>query len=286
VCSNNALHAINRHGVIDAKQEQPGFLRQHHSPEGSAMSQPIRETIASFDGAELAVHRLGAGRPVLLLHGLFSNAQVNWIKFGHAERLAAAGFEAIMPDMRAHGSSAAPHDPAAYPVDVLVRDVGVVIEALGLGSFDLVGFSLGARTAVRVVADGHAPRRLVLAGMGLEGLTGWDRRAGFFLNAIDRFEDVKSGDPDFMAVQFMKTMKIDRVAARQLLLSVDDTRADDLAALTMPTLVLCGEQDRDNGSPQKLVDALSNARFEEIPGSHMSSVGKPEFGQAIARFLA
>jgi pimeloyl-ACP methyl ester carboxylesterase len=250
------------------------------------VSQPVRQTIASFDGAELAVHRLGAGPPVLLLHGLFSNAQVNWIKFGHAERLAAAGFEAIMPDMRAHGSSAAPHDPSAYPVDVLVRDVGAVVGALGLASFDLVGFSLGARTAVRVVASGHTPRRLVLAGMGLEGLTGWDRRADFFLNAIDRFDEVKSGDRDFMAVQFMRTMKIDRIAARQLLLSVDDTRAEDLAALTMPTLVLCGEQDRDNGSPHKLVEALGNARFEEIPGSHMSSVGKPEFGQAIVRFLA
>ena len=38
--------------------------------------------IPSFDGTELAVHRLGSGRPVMLLHGLFSSAEMNWIRFG------------------------------------------------------------------------------------------------------------------------------------------------------------------------------------------------------------
>ena len=249
----------------------------------------MKEVVSSFDNIELAIHRVGPstgnGRPVLLLHGLFSSAQVNWIRFGHAERLAAAGFEAIMPDLRAHGLSARPHDPAAYPPDVLVRDVAAVVEALGLADFDLVGFSLGARTAVRAVVAGLAPRRLVLAGMGLEGLSGWEGRVAFFVDAIDRFDQVKAGDPAFMAVSFMKTMKIDRVAARLLLGSVDDTQSDDLAALTMPTLVVCGEKDRDNGSPQKLAEALPDARFEEIPGSHMSSVTEPALGEALVRFL-
>ena len=107
--------------------------------------------IESFDGTELAIHRVGEGRPVLLLHGLFSSAQMNWIKFGHAAKFAEAGFEAIMPDLRAHGQSGKPHEPAAYPPDVLVRDVAAVVEELGLAEFDLVGFSLGARTAVRAV---------------------------------------------------------------------------------------------------------------------------------------
>jgi hypothetical protein len=50
--------------------------------------------------------------------------------------------------------------------------------------------------------------------------------------------------------------------------------------------VLCGEQDRDNGSPEALVDALPDARLEFVPGTHMSSVTQPDLGQAIARFLA
>jgi pimeloyl-ACP methyl ester carboxylesterase len=249
------------------------------------VSEPSSERIHSFDGTELAIHRLGAGRPVVLLHGLFSSAEMNWIRFGHAQKLADAGLEAIMPDLRAHGESAKPHDPAAYPPDVLVRDVAAVVEALGLEDFDLVGFSLGARTAARAVVQGLSPRRLVLAGMGLEGLAGWDRRAAFFIDAVDRFEEVKRGDPAFMAVSFMKTMKVDRLAARLLLGSVDDTTPEDLAAVTMPTLIVAGDKDRDNGSPEALAEALPDARFQAIPGTHMSCVAESALGEAIAQFL-
>lgn len=243
------------------------------------------ERVQSFDGTELAVQRLGTGSPVLLLHGLFSDAQTNWIRFGHAQKLADAGFEAIMPDLRAHGASAKPHDPHAYPPDVLVRDAFVLVETLGLQNYDLVGFSLGARTAARAVIAGLAPRKLVLAGMGLEGLAGWERRAAFFIDAIDRFDGVKHGDPAFFAVSFMKTQKVDREAARLLLQSVGDTDPAELAEITMPTLVLCGAQDRDNGSPEKLVEALPDARLVEVPGTHMSSVTEPALGQALVGFL-
>ena len=62
------------------------------------------------DVVELAYHETGEGRPVILLHGLFSDAQMNWIRFGHADRIAARGFRVIMPDLRAHGLSAKPHE--------------------------------------------------------------------------------------------------------------------------------------------------------------------------------
>jgi pimeloyl-ACP methyl ester carboxylesterase len=245
------------------------------------------ERIASFDGVELAIHRLGEGRSVLLLHGLFSSAEMNWIRFGHAAKLAAAGFEAVMPDLRAHGDSDAPHDPAAYPRDVLVRDALAVVQAMAWDEYDLVGFSLGARTALGAVIAGLRPRRLVLAGMGFESLSNWDERVGFFVDAIDRFDAIKRDDAAFLAVQFMKTMKIDRVAARLLLTrGIGGPPLDPLDRLAMPTLVVAGDKDRDNGSPQKLADALPNASFEEVPGTHMSSVTEPALGEAIARFLA
>lgn len=247
---------------------------------------PTTERIASFDGAQLAVHRMGAGRPVVLLHGLFSSAEVNWVRYGHAATIAAAGFEVIMPDLRAHGASDAPHDPAAYPHDVLVRDLAAVVAALGLTDFDLGGFSLGARTAVRAVLSGIAPRRLVLAGMGLQGLTGWARRSAFFLDAIDRFDEIKRGDPAYFAQAFMKTMKVDRVAARLLLGAVEDTETADLVRITMPTLLVCGADDQDNGSAPELAEVLSDARYVEIPGTHMSSVTQRQLGESIAAFLA
>lgn len=245
----------------------------------------MTETFASFDGARLAFRCMGEGRPVLLLHGLFSSAEMNWIKFGHAQRLADAGFQAIMPDLRAHGDSAAPHDPAAYPHDVLVRDVEALAAHLGLEDFDLVGFSLGSRTAARCVIAGLAPRRLVLTGMGLEGLAGWAKRSAFFLDAIERFDSIRQGDSAYFAVQFMKTMKVDRVAARLLLESIGDTDRAGLAAITMPTLVLCGEKDRDNGSPEALAEALPDGRLRWIPGTHMSSVTEAALGEELVRFL-
>ena len=238
-----------------------------------------------WNGARLAVHRMGEGKPVLLLHGLFSNAHVNWIKYGIAARLAEAGFAAIMPDLRAHGESDAPHDPSAYPEDVLVADVVALIAELGLTDYDLGGFSLGARTAVRAVLAGLAPRRLVLGGMGLEGLAGWARRGAFFIDAIDRFEDIQRGDPAFHAKSFMKTMQVDRTAARMLLGSVEDTPPEELIRVTMPTLVVCGADDRDNGSASALADALPDAVYAEVPGTHMSSITHAEYGEAIAEFL-
>lgn len=251
----------------------------------SAQPNSITEKFASFDDVELAYTRVGQGRSVVLLHGLFSSAEMNWIRFGHAQALADAGFDAIALDLRAHGTSAAPHDPSAYPHDVLVKDVLALIAHLGLDEFDLVGFSLGARTAARCVIGGMMPRRLVLAGMGLQGLAGWQRRSAFFIDAIDRFDDVRQGDPAYLAVQFMKTMKIDRVAARLLLQSIGDTDVAELKGITMPTLVVCGLEDRDNGSPTDLVAALPDATFAEVPGTHMSSVTKPELGRAIVQYL-
>ena len=244
------------------------------------------DLIPSFDGTPLAVHRLGVGRPLVLLHGLFSSAEMNWIKWGHAATIAEAGFEVIMPDLRVHGASGKPHDPGAYPGDVLAKDLAALVDALGLVDYDLGGFSLGSRTSVRAVIGGLRPKRLVLGGMGLEGLAGWTGRQAFFIDAIDRFESVKMGDPAYYTVQFMKSMKIDRVAARLLLGTMTDTDPAALAAITMPTLVVCGDEDRDNGSPDKLAAALPDAIHAVIPGTHMGCVTKPELGRTIRDWLA
>jgi pimeloyl-ACP methyl ester carboxylesterase len=237
------------------------------------------------DRVRLAWRETGEGRPVVLLHGLFSSAEVNWIKFGTAARIAAGGFRVIMPDLRIHGSSDAPHDDDLYPPDVLVNDLRDLIAYLGLDDFDLGGFSLGARTSVRAVVAGLTPRRLILGGMGLSGLAGWQQRGQFFKRVIADYETGKRGDDTWLSIQFMKTMKVDRIAAGHLLDSFTDTSPDALAALTMPTLLVCGEQDQDNGSAPDLVAALPDARLVTIPGTHMSSVTQPEMGEAMAAFL-
>ncbi|QNE06089.1 alpha/beta fold hydrolase [Croceicoccus marinus] len=252
------------------------------------------ENVTARDGTKLAVHRMdpagGEGKPLVLLHGLFSSAEVNWIKFGHARQLAEAGFSLFMPDLRAHAHSEAPHDPACYPPSVLVNDLEDVIAHYGLGEggapYDLAGFSLGSRTVLGGAIAGLTPRRLALVGMGLEGLMEFRRRAGFFIDAIDNFDTAKRGDTHFFAVSFMKTQKIDRVAARLLLSSTG--LAIDRAQLSvpqMPILVLCGTEDKDNGSPEALAEALPDARTAFIPGTHMSSVTEKALGRELVKFF-
>lgn len=250
------------------------------------MSEAAITTLESFDGVPLAVHRMGQGRPVVLLHGLFSNAEVNWIKYGTAARLAAAGFDVIMPELRAHGQSGHPQEAEAYPADVLVKDLVAVVSALGLTDFDLCGYSLGARTVLRAVALGAVrPARLVLCGMGLAGITGWQARMDFFLDVIDRFGTIPREDPAWFAQNFMRSTKVDLVSTRLLLESLRGGTVADLAAVTVPTLVVCGTEDDDNGSAEELAAALPDARYVPIPGTHMSSVTMPQLGEEIAAFL-
>jgi pimeloyl-ACP methyl ester carboxylesterase len=250
------------------------------------MSEPQVHYWTAPDGVELAYHEVGQGRPIILLHGLFSDANVNWIKFGQAERVATCGFRVIMPDLRAHGLSAKPHGAEHYPPGILARDVRELVALLGLTDFDLGGFSLGARTTVEAVGEGMRPRKAVLGGAGLEGLRNWKRRKDFFVEAIGLFDTVQRGDPHWLSIQFMKSQKVDRIAAALLLDSFEDAFMRWLEAFTMPTLVVCGSEDDDNGSAEELANVLPNAVFAEVPGTHMSSVTKPEFGEAIAAFLA
>lgn len=252
----------------------------------AGVSEPQAQFWEASDGVRLAYREVGEGRPVILLHGLFSDSRMNWIKFGHADRIAAEGFRVIMPDLRAHGESGKPHGEEFYPRGILARDLRELIAHLGLTEFDLGGFSLGARTTVEAVGEGLRPRRAVLGGAGLEGLRNWKRRKDFFLEAIAMFDTVRRGDPHWLSIQFMKSQGVDRLAAAQLLDSFEDTFMDWLQAFTMPTLVVCGSEDDDNGSAEELAAALPKATFAQVPGTHMSSVTRRELGEAIASFLA
>ncbi|MBX3564962.1 MAG: alpha/beta hydrolase [Sphingomonas sp.] len=240
----------------------------------------------SFDGVELAFTEMGEGRPVVLIHGYFSTAAVNWIKYGHAEKLAARGFRVIMPDLRGHGLSDKPHDLAAYPPDVLMRDGFALIEHLGLTDYDLAGYSLGARTALRMLVNGATPRRAVLCGMGLSGLVDTQGRGGYFRRVLTNLGSFERGTPEWLTEAFLKTTKGDPQALLNILETFVDTSRTEIAAIQVPVLIVTGEDDDDNGSGQAVADLLPRGRFQSIPGNHMSAVTRPELGQAIADFLS
>ena len=238
------------------------------------------------DGVRLAWHELGQGRPVLLLHGLFSDTGTNWVRFGHAAEIAGRGFRVIMADLRGHGESDKPHEADAYPPDVLARDALALIAHLGLTDYDLGGYSLGGRTAVRMVIMGAQPRRLVVAGMGLKGLLNTGARSAHFGKILRGLGTHARGSPEWMAEAFLKTTGGDPEALLPLLDSFVDSTEEEVRAIAVPTLVVAGEDDQDNGHAQELADGLPRGRFVEVPGNHMSAVTKPDLGRAIADFLA
>jgi pimeloyl-ACP methyl ester carboxylesterase len=249
------------------------------------MTAPLTYHFPAFDGAQLAYHDIGEGRPVVLFHGLFSDAQTNWIKYGHAAAIARQGFRVIMADLRAHGDSAKPHDAAAYPVDVLVDDGLALIAHLGLTDYDLGGYSLGGRTVARMLVRGATPGRAIIAGMGYAGLTQSAARTSYFKDILDNLGSFEKFSPEWTVEAFLKTTQGDTVALRHLLDSFIPTPPADIAAITIPTLVLAGVDDNDNGSADELATALRHATMQHVPGNHMSAVTKPELGLAMAAFL-
>ena len=238
------------------------------------------------DGVRLAWYDMGEGRPVVLLHGFMSDSYTNWVRYGQAGAIVAAGRRVVMMDFRAHGQSDKPHDPAAYPRDRLTKDALQFIAHLGLTDYDLGGYSLGSRTVSRMLAEGATPARVILGGMGLEGLTDTGRRGGHFRNILTNIGRHERGTPAWMVEAFLKTTDGDPEALLGIIDTFADTPIETIESFAMPVQILCGAEDNDNGSATALAEVLPNAVYAEVPGGHMSSVTKPEMGAALAAFLA
>jgi Predicted hydrolases or acyltransferases (alpha/beta hydrolase superfamily) len=237
------------------------------------------------DGQTLAYRELGEGRPVVLIHGFFSTAYVNWIRYGHAATIAEHGFRVIMPDLRGHGDSAHPHDAAAYPRDVLTDDGLDLIAHLGLEDYDLGGYSLGGRTVARMLVRGADPRRAIISGMGLAGIASFGERTAFFDRVFDGLGHHERGTAEWRSEAFLRSVGGDPLALRLVLATSVGASADELADIVTAILVLLGDADDDHGSGEALADAMPAARFETVAGDHMSAVANPQLGRAMARFL-
>lgn len=238
--------------------------------------------IPGFDGTRLHVTIMGEGPTLVLLHGLFSSAETNWIRYGTAKRLVEAGYRLVMPDFRGHGQSDVPPEPEAWPADVLAKDVEAIVGELDLGAdFVLGGYSLGARTVIRLLARGMRPRAAIVAGMGMQGIVDGKSRGEWFIRMIEGRGSWARGTGEFVAEAFMKQTVKDPDAIIHLLRSQQSTPPEALAGLDLPILLPCGADDRDNGSAQELAAALPNATYAEIPGNHMASVTRPELAEVM-----
>lgn len=245
---------------------------------------PVSRFLAR-DGLELAYRELGEGRPLILIHGFFSTGYVNWIRYGTAGVLAEAGYRVIMPDLRGHGHSAHPHEAGFYPRDVLADDGFDLIEHLGLTDYDLGGYSLGARTTVRMLVRGANPGKAVIAGMGLDGITAVQERNAFFHRVFDGLGTHERGTAEWRSEAFLRTTGGDPSALRQVLDTSVGASAEELSHVFTPSLVVLGADDDDHGSGPGLADALPLGRYAEIPGNHMSCVTESALGTTLLDFL-
>lgn len=113
------------------------------------------------------VERHPGDDPVLLVHGFATTGSLTWDATGWVRAFAEAGRGAIVPDLRGHGASEAPHDPAAYSPELLAQDLLGVLDEEGVDRVDVMGYSMGSWVSLALV--GLAPERvgrLVIGGVG------------------------------------------------------------------------------------------------------------------------
>ena len=239
------------------------------------------------DGIRLFYQETGDGRPLVLIHGYMGHSG-HWVDSGIAGRLAERGYRVIMPDLRGHGDSAKPHDPASYPPDVLADDGLALIEHLKLSDYDLVGYSFGGRTVARLLARGAAPRRAVIGGQGLDAVLHAASRGERYRKVFGAFGTgaFEPGTPERAIEDGVRAANGDPEALLLALKSFVNTTREELAAVTVPVLVLTGTDDGHNQTAKALAEALPHGQYTELPGDHFTAMTSPEFESALTAFLA
>ncbi len=105
------------------------------------------------NGIDISYTAEGAGPPLVMLHGATSTAREDWA----AQRpLFRRAFRLYLPDARGHGATRWDAGQG-LPKDLLVDDLLGFVDALGLQTFHVAGFSMGAMTAL-TFATRHAER--------------------------------------------------------------------------------------------------------------------------------
>lgn len=247
---------------------------------------------------DLAFKRAGSGPALVLVHGYLGGSDV-W-----AGQMAAFGesHDVICPDLAGFGASA--HLAAPDRIEGHARNVLVLLDLLGVDTFDLLGHSMGGmivQEMVRLAPD--RIRKLVLYGTGPQGVlpgrfeTIAQSRARL---ATDGLAETASriAATWFLhgrdAEAFALCQELARRASLQAALaSLDAWENWDgrtaLAAIECPTLVLWGCHDRSYGwsQPEALWRGIKGAELAVVPGAaHNVHLEKPAiFNMLLADFL-
>lgn len=260
-------------------------------------------------GVRLVGEMDGGGLPVLLLHGFTGTART-WRH--HLDGLAPRHL-VVAPDLLGHGRSDAPVDPARHALGEQAADLAALLAAVGIERADVVGYSMGARLALRLAAD-HPGRvdRLVLESPSA-GIAAPDERARrreaderlarrLETDGLAAFVDAWEAQPVFAS--HAELPAAERAEMRQARLSHDprglaaslrgagqgtmEPLGERLPRLRHPTLVIAGERD-DVGRRRAaaVASAIPGARSVSVRGAgHTPHLERPRaFARLLSTFL-
>jgi pimeloyl-ACP methyl ester carboxylesterase len=245
------------------------------------------QKFTTFDGLQIAYTVQGTGPDVLLMHGFAADAQRNWFAPGIADAILDSGRRVIAYDARGHGESDKPHDPAAYENEAMRRDAQALLDHLGVAQVDVVGYSMGAIQATRLVPQEPRARSVVFGGIGgrLASRAVLNRAA--IAEALGEPAGGRVTDPQARAFRrFAERNGNDLAALAAVQRSRRHANHGELDQISVPALVIAGADDVLAGDPQGLVDRIPGAIAITTPGDHLSAVGRAEMRDGIVGFLA
>lgn len=243
------------------------------------------------DGVNIHYEDNGSGPAVLLSHGYSATTRM-WA--GQVEALKSQ-YRIVTWDMRGHGQSDSPDDPAAYSEQATVDDMAAILKHLGIESAVIGGLSLGGYMSLAFnLAHPKMVRALMLfdTGPGYRnpvGREGWNetarRRAEVFeakgLDALGSSAEVR--------VSQHRSAQGLAHAARGMLAQFDARVIESLDSISVPTLVLVGDKDQPFlAGTDYMANKIPNATKVVIENAgHASNIDQPEaFNAEVRRFLA
>lgn len=240
------------------------------------------------NGLEVGYDVMGAGPPLVALHGATSSGSED---FAAQIPSMSKAFRLYLPDARGHGRTR--WDVAAgFSQEQLVADLAAFVDALGLSTFHLLGFSMGAMTSMAFATRSSARlRTLVLVGITPQR----EPRTSVARRLMDP-ERILRDDPRWASELTARHDPVQGEGAWQRLLRAISTAVStqpllsprDLRAVSAPTMVVCGDRDPfvpvDHG--WGLARQLPNARLFVVPDcGHEVMTRQPAlFNTALAGF--
>ncbi len=236
----------------------------------------------SFDKTKIVFTDEGNGEAVMLIHGFIMNGSY-WNKTVLKKLLIDQGYRVIIPDLRGNGKSDRPKDKEAYKNNAEIKDLLALADHLQLKTYMAIGYSRGSIILAKLLTQEKRISKAVFGGMGLDFTNpDWERRIAFADAFSGRTQPNKITKG---AIEYAKSINADIKALGFLQDYQPVTSLMELQTIKIETLIICGNQDMDNGSPEDLQKQIPNSTLLIVKGDHNNTYKQENFAEAILNFL-